>query len=220
MSLLHIRRTQSLATLLHRRLQRGVEAGRDAMFAGEKINVTEGRSVLHVALRNRANTPIVVDGEDVMPGVNAVLARLRSFTESVRSGDWKGFSGKAIVDVVNIGIGGSDLGPLMVTEALKPYVTHILSTLLALYCRMWNIHPVGCDPILCVICHTPPTHEYCICCKHLARILLPLACCLVLPVLTFTHTHTHTHTRTHAHTHTRTHAQICGAHPSSLCIEC
>ncbi len=92
-----------------------------AMFSGEKINTTEDRAVLHVALRNRSNVPILVDGEDVMPAVNAVLAKMRSFTESVRSGDWKGHTGKAITDIVNIGIGGSDLGPVMVTEALKPY---------------------------------------------------------------------------------------------------
>ena len=93
----------------------------DAMFAGEKINNTEKRAVLHIALRNRANTPILADGKDVMPEINAVLAKMKTFTEKVRTGEWKGFSGKAITDVVNIGIGGSDLGPYMVTEALKPY---------------------------------------------------------------------------------------------------
>jgi len=91
------------------------------MFSGEKINATEGRAVLHVALRNRANTPILVDGKDVMPEVNAVLAKLKPFVESVRGGAWKGFTGKPITHVVNIGIGGSDLGPVMVTEALKSY---------------------------------------------------------------------------------------------------
>uniref|UniRef100_A0A4W4E826 Glucose-6-phosphate isomerase n=1 Tax=Electrophorus electricus TaxID=8005 RepID=A0A4W4E826_ELEEL len=80
-----------------------------------------GRAVLHIALRNRANTPIVVDGKDVMPEVNRVLEKMKGFCHRVRSGAWKGFNGKAITDVVNIGIGGSDLGPLMVTEALKPY---------------------------------------------------------------------------------------------------
>jgi len=93
----------------------------ERMFSGDKINFTEDRAVLHVALRNRGNTPIRVDGEDVMPQVNRVLARMRSFSESLRNGDWKGYSGKPITDVVNIGIGGSDLGPVMVTEALKPY---------------------------------------------------------------------------------------------------
>lgn len=93
----------------------------ECMFSGEKINVTENRAVLHVALRNRANRPIYVDGKDVMPEVNASLAHMREFTEAVRSGQWRGYTGKAITDIVNIGIGGSDLGPVMVTEALRPY---------------------------------------------------------------------------------------------------
>ncbi|KAK3085468.1 hypothetical protein FSP39_003869 [Pinctada imbricata] len=101
--------------------ERKVEEKRDAMFKGEKINFTEGRSVLHIALRNKSNTPIMVDGKDVMPDVNAVLKHMREFTTSVRSGEWKGYTGKSITDVINIGIGGSDLGPLMVTEALKTY---------------------------------------------------------------------------------------------------
>ncbi|MFN8416429.1 MAG: glucose-6-phosphate isomerase [Cytophagaceae bacterium] len=92
-----------------------------SMFSGEKINNTEKRSVLHVALRNRSNTPILSDGKDVMPEVNAVLQKMKSFCEKVRSGEWKGYTGKSITDIVNIGIGGSDLGPLMVTEALKPF---------------------------------------------------------------------------------------------------
>jgi glucose-6-phosphate isomerase len=91
------------------------------MMNGERINVTENRAVLHIALRNRSNRPIVVDGEDVMPRVNAVLSKMRAFANSVRHGRWKGFTGKRITDIVNIGIGGSDLGPVMVTEALKPY---------------------------------------------------------------------------------------------------
>jgi glucose-6-phosphate isomerase len=101
--------------------QAGVESWRDRMFAGDKINGTEGRAVLHVALRNRSNRPIVVDGRDVMPDVNAVLAKMRDFTTRVRDGVWLGATGKSITDVVNIGIGGSDLGPVMVTEALRPY---------------------------------------------------------------------------------------------------
>ena len=92
-----------------------------AQFAGEKINVTENRAVLHTALRNRSNTPVIVDGEDVMPKVNKVLAQMKEFCAKVHSGDWKGYTGKRITDIVNIGIGGSDLGPFMVTEALKPY---------------------------------------------------------------------------------------------------
>eukprot|EP00124_Ichthyophonus_hoferi_P003085 Ihof_evm1s247 gene=Ihof_evmTU1s247 len=98
-----------------------VEDWRSKMFSGEKINFTEDRAVLHTALRNRSNKPVIVDGKDVMPEVNAVLAHMREFTEQVRSGEWKGYTGKAITDIVNIGIGGSDLGPVMVTEALKPY---------------------------------------------------------------------------------------------------
>jgi glucose-6-phosphate isomerase len=93
----------------------------EKMFTGQKINVTENRAVLHVALRNRSNRPIYVDGQDVMPEVNAVLAHMRSFSEAVRSGAWKGYTGRAMTDVVNIGIGGSDLGPVMATEALKAY---------------------------------------------------------------------------------------------------
>ncbi|CAO2625802.1 Glucose-6-phosphate isomerase [Lemmus lemmus] len=100
---------------------RGVEAARDNMFSGAKINSTEDRAVLHVALRNRSNTPIVVGGKDVMPEVNRVLDKMKSFCQRVRSGEWKGYTGKSITDIINIGIGGSDLGPLMVTEALKPY---------------------------------------------------------------------------------------------------
>ncbi|TVQ87578.1 MAG: glucose-6-phosphate isomerase [Chromatiaceae bacterium] len=98
-----------------------LEDWRARMFAGEPINNTEGRAVLHVALRNRANTPILVDGQDVMPEVNAVLARVGAFSERVRSGDWRGFTGQPISDVVNIGIGGSNLGPKMVCTALAPY---------------------------------------------------------------------------------------------------
>lgn len=98
-----------------------IEDWRDRMFSGEKINTTEDRAVLHTALRNRSNTPVMVDGKDVMPDVNAVLAQMRSFTEKVRNGHLLGFTGKRITDIVNIGIGGSDLGPVMVCDALKPY---------------------------------------------------------------------------------------------------
>jgi glucose-6-phosphate isomerase len=93
----------------------------NAMFSGEKINRTENRPVLHIALRNRGNTPIMVNGQDVMPEVNSVLAQMKKFSDNLIQGKWKGFSGKLITDIVNIGIGGSDLGPYMVTEALKPY---------------------------------------------------------------------------------------------------
>ncbi|QOR11421.1 glucose-6-phosphate isomerase [Haemophilus parainfluenzae] len=97
----------------------------NAMFTGEKINRTENRAVLHTALRNRSNTPVYVDDKDVMPEVNAVLAKMSAFCDRVISGEWKGYTGKAITDVVNIGIGGSDLGPYMVTEALRPYKNHL-----------------------------------------------------------------------------------------------
>lgn len=101
-----------------------------AMFSGEKINNTEGRAVLHVALRNHvSDKPIYVDGEDVMPAVKETLARIKVFVEKVRSGEWKGQTGKSIKTVVNIGIGGSDLGPVMVTEALKTYSKRDLEVL-------------------------------------------------------------------------------------------
>lgn len=96
-----------------------------AMYSGEVINQTEGRPVLHIALRNQSNHPILVDGKDVMPDVNAVLAKMEKFSNSIISEEWKGYTGKAITDIVNIGIGGSDLGPVMVTEALKAYKTRL-----------------------------------------------------------------------------------------------
>lgn len=102
-----------------------LDSAKEAMFTGKKINRTENRAVLHTALRNRANTPVLVDGKDVMPEVNAVLAKMKDFCQRVISGEWKGYTGKAITDVVNIGIGGSDLGPYMVTEALRPYKNHL-----------------------------------------------------------------------------------------------
>ncbi len=112
---------ETMALLVKLAEECGVAEMTARMFAGERINVTENRPVLHVALRNKSNRPILVDGKDVMPEVNAVLAHMRGFAEAVRSGAWKGHGGKAITDLVNIGIGGSDLGPLMVTEALEPY---------------------------------------------------------------------------------------------------
>ena len=98
-----------------------------AMFSGEKINITEHRAVLHTALRNRSNKPVYVDGQDVMPEINQVLDKMRSFCASVRSGEWKGYSGKAITDIVNIGIGGSSLGPKMVSAALNTYGSDTLN---------------------------------------------------------------------------------------------
>lgn len=103
----------------------GLKSATEAMFNGEKINRTENRAVLHTALRNRSSQPVLVDGKDVMPEVNAVLAKMKAFCERVISGEWKGYTGKAITDVINIGIGGSDLGPYMVTEALRPYKNHL-----------------------------------------------------------------------------------------------
>lgn len=99
----------------------GLKSWIEKMFSGEKINTTESRAVLHTALRNRSGKPVMVDGKDVMPDVLRVLLQMRKFSDAVRNGEWKGYTGKEIKDVVNIGIGGSDLGPVMVTEALKPY---------------------------------------------------------------------------------------------------
>ena len=111
----------TLRLLLNLAEQANLSAKIAAMFSGEKINVTENRAVLHTALRNRSNRPILVDGQDVMPEVNRVLEHMRRFSTAVRSGEWKGYTGQPITDIVNIGIGGSDLGPKMVCEALKPY---------------------------------------------------------------------------------------------------
>jgi glucose-6-phosphate isomerase len=116
---------ETLALLMQAARECMVNDAIEAMFTGEKINMTEGRPVLHIALRNQSNTPIMVDGKDVMPDVNAVLKHMQEFSSDVISGSWKGCTGKPISDVVNIGIGGSDLGPVMVTEALKPYKTHL-----------------------------------------------------------------------------------------------
>ncbi|MBI5330977.1 MAG: glucose-6-phosphate isomerase [Betaproteobacteria bacterium] len=114
-------RPQTLRLLLKLAKESALVPLRDAMFAGERINLTEGRAVLHTALRNRSERPVEVDGRDVMPDVREMLARMRAFADRVRTGKWKGYSGKPITDVVNIGIGGSDLGPAMACLALKPY---------------------------------------------------------------------------------------------------
>ena len=113
--------TETLRLLLALAEQADVRGWLGRMFAGEPLNFTEGRAVLHVALRNRSNRPVLVDGRDVMPDVNRELERMRRLAEAVRGGSWTGHTGRRITDVVNIGIGGSDLGPLMVCEALRPY---------------------------------------------------------------------------------------------------
>ncbi|WP_372398417.1 glucose-6-phosphate isomerase [Azospirillum sp. HJ39] len=111
----------TVGLLLDLARQQDVEGARARMFGGEPINLTEKRAVLHTALRNRSDHPVTVDGRDVMPAVRAVLERMDAFANSVRDGDWRGYTGQPITDVVNIGIGGSDLGPVMATEALKPF---------------------------------------------------------------------------------------------------
>ncbi|HGH0157947.1 TPA: glucose-6-phosphate isomerase [Neisseria meningitidis] len=112
---------ETMSLLFELAREAGVPERMRQMFHGEKINTTENRAVLHVALRNRTNSPIVVDGEDVMPKVNRVLQRMGEFAHEVRSGSWLGYTNQVITDVVNIGIGGSDLGPLMMCTALKPF---------------------------------------------------------------------------------------------------
>jgi len=116
---------ETLALLMQLARECRLDEAIKAMYGGDKINETENRSVLHIALRNLSNTPVLVDGKDVMPDVNAVLAKMEKFSNSIISGDWKGYTGKTITDIVNIGIGGSDLGPVMVTEALKHYKNHL-----------------------------------------------------------------------------------------------
>lgn len=112
---------KSLGLLFQLARDCSVETWRERMFTGQKINFTEDRAVLHTALRNRSNQPILVDGKDVMPEVNRVLKQMREFCRLIHSGEWKGYTGKKIANIVNIGIGGSDLGPVMACTALKPY---------------------------------------------------------------------------------------------------
>ncbi|MGZ4992240.1 MAG: glucose-6-phosphate isomerase, partial [Methylobacter sp.] len=117
---------QTLPLLIDLAQHAGLGEKIKAMFSGAEINKTEHRSVLHTALRNRSNQPVYVDGQDVMPQINSVLAKMRVFSTRVRSGEWRGYTGKAITDIVNIGIGGSDLGPKMVSTALTPYASETL----------------------------------------------------------------------------------------------
>ena len=115
----------TMALLVQLAKECDLEVAIKALFNGDKINETEDRAVLHTALRNRSNSPILFEGKDVMPDINEVLQKMKKFSESIISGSWKGYTGKAITDIVNIGIGGSDLGPVMVTEALKAYKNHL-----------------------------------------------------------------------------------------------
>ena len=135
--------------------QQDVKGKAQAMYNGETINNTEGRAVLHVALRNLSGSPIYVDGQDVMPAVKEVLGRIKLFTEKVRSGEWKGQTGKSIKHIVNIGIGGSDLGPVMVCEALKPYAKRDLQMHFCSNVDGTHISEIlkSCDPetTLCLI---------------------------------------------------------------------
>ena len=124
----HRATAETLRLLIELARERGLEARREAMFTGAPINTTEGRSVLHVALRAPAGESIVVDGSDVVPAVHEVLDRMAAFADRVRSGDWKGHTGKPIRNVINVGIGGSDLGPVMAYEALRSYSQRDLSS--------------------------------------------------------------------------------------------
>ncbi len=117
---------QTLPLLIDLAHHAGLNEKINALFSGEKINTTEHRAVLHTALRNKSNLPVYVDGHDVMPEINQVLEKMRVFCAAVRSGEWKGYTGKAITDIVNIGIGGSGLGPKMVSTALAPYSSDAL----------------------------------------------------------------------------------------------
>lgn len=119
---------EAMGLLLNLAQESGLTEAIENLFAGQPINETEGRAVMHTALRNRGNDPVLVNGEDVMPKVRESLAKMQRFSEDVRSGNWKGYTGKPVKYIVNIGIGGSDLGPVMVTEALAPYNTSHIST--------------------------------------------------------------------------------------------
>lgn len=146
----------TMALLLDLIAQSGLEEKRHAMFSGKHINVTEDRAVLHIALRNRSNTPIFVDGQNVMNSVNDVLKHMREFSDAIRSGDWKGYSGKPITDIVNIGIGGSDLGPVMVTTALAHYASpqlrvHFVSNVDGTH-MVETLKPLSAETTLFIVC--------------------------------------------------------------------
>lgn len=134
---------KTMAYLIDLAKSRGLEDKIKAMFSGERINITENRAVLHTALRNRANTPVYVDGENVMVKINEVLAKMRKFSEAVRFGEFKGHTGKKLNNIVNIGIGGSDLGPKMAVEALKKYKAKDINTYF-----ISNIDGTACAEVL------------------------------------------------------------------------
>ena len=152
---------ESFGLLMDLAREVNVEGWRDSMFAGEPINISEYRPALHTALRNRSNTPVMVDGENVMPKVNRVLSQLRYFSERVRGGHWRGYSGHLIKDVVNIGIGGSDLGPHVVCDAMKPYAQ-----------RGMNVHFVS---------NVDPTHL-----TEILKTVEPESCLFIISSKTFT----------------------------------
>jgi glucose-6-phosphate isomerase len=152
---------QTFSLLMDLARETDVEGWRDSMFAGEPINISEYRPALHTALRNRSNTPVMVDGENVMPKVNRVLAQLRYFSERVRGGHWRGYSGHLISDVVNIGIGGSDLGPHVVCDAMKPYAQ-----------RGMNVHFVS---------NVDPTHL-----SEILKTVKPESCLFIVSSKSFT----------------------------------
>ena len=133
--------TETIKLLVALAEQSGLPASIESMFRGDKINSTEHRAALHTALRNRSERPVLVDGKDVMPDIRRVLGLMRNFSDAVRSGKHTGHTGNAIRDIVNIGIGGSDLGPLMVCEALKPYARICARILFPMWTpRNWSKH--------------------------------------------------------------------------------
>lgn len=134
---------KTMSYLIDLAKSRGLEDKIKAMFSGERINITENRAVLHTALRNRSNTPVYVDGENVMIKINEVLAKMRKFSEAVRFGEFKGHTGKKLTNIVNIGIGGSDLGPKMAVEALKKYKSKDINTYF-----ISNIDGTACAEVL------------------------------------------------------------------------
>ena len=164
---------ETMGLLLKLAEEADVADWRERMFTGEKINNTENRAVLHVALRNRGNHPVRVDGEDVMPKVNAVIERMGAFAERVRSGEWRGYTGERITDVVNIGIGGSDLGPQMVVQALKPYChqrlrVHFISSIDGAHAKE-TLESLNPETTLCIVSSKTFTTQETMTNAHYAR---------------------------------------------------